>query len=335
MKEVIGEHTGDNMSTYVLDVLKEYDIIKNLGYFTMDNAPDNDTMIATLSLALRRDFRLSYDLIHHRIRCQGYIINLAVKSFLFVTDKETLDEDEETNVYNVTIAQVKEWRKKGPLGKLHNFLVYIYKSTQRLHHFLELSMNHRIPRDNATRWNSWFAMLQMAWALRDIIDEFLNLYGDSDVIDDKLTDLEWSIVRVIKDFLEKLHMSTKACESRESTLDLSLPCTDYILSLFEKHKDIYKDDPTFATMFNSGWKKMAKYYELTDRTPVYIAAIVLHPSRKWRYIEKNWKPDWVQPAKDKMKTFWETKYKPVSTTLATPSTSSTPSTSKPPNAFLQ
>ena len=47
-------------------------------------------------------------------------------------------------------------------------------------------------------------------------------------------------------------MSTKAYESRESTLDLSLPCTDYILSLFKKHKDIYKDDPTFATMFNSG-----------------------------------------------------------------------------------
>ena len=82
-------------------------------------------------------------------------------------------------------------------------------------------------------------------------------------------------------------MLTKAYESRESTLDLSLPCTDYILSLFEKHKVIYKDDPTFATMFNSGWKKMAKYYKLTDRTPVYITAIVLHLSRKWRYIKKN------------------------------------------------
>ena len=52
IKEVIREHTRDNMSTYVLDVLKEYDIIKNLGYFTIDNALDNDTMMATLSLAL-------------------------------------------------------------------------------------------------------------------------------------------------------------------------------------------------------------------------------------------------------------------------------------------
>jgi hypothetical protein len=96
------------MSKYVLEVLIKYNIIKNLGYFVMDNAPDNDTIMALLSLALRRDFRLNYDPIHHCIRCQGHIINLAVKSFLFVTDKETLDEDEETSVYTVTMAQIKE-----------------------------------------------------------------------------------------------------------------------------------------------------------------------------------------------------------------------------------
>jgi hypothetical protein len=92
MKEVVGDHSGDNMSKYVLEVLREYDVIKNLGYFTTDNASDNDTMMTALSTALRRDFRLNYDPILHRIRCQGHIINLAVKSFLFVTDKETLDE---------------------------------------------------------------------------------------------------------------------------------------------------------------------------------------------------------------------------------------------------
>ena len=47
-------------------------------------------------------------------------------------------------------------------------------------------------------------------------------------------------------------MSTKAYEARESTLDLSLPYTNYILALFERYKDEYKDNPTFATMFNSG-----------------------------------------------------------------------------------
>jgi len=47
-------------------------------------------------------------------------------------------------------------------------------------------------------------------------------------------------------------MLTKACELKELTLDLSLPCTDYILALFERYKDEYKDDLTFALMFNLG-----------------------------------------------------------------------------------
>jgi len=58
MKEVIREHTSENMSKYVIEVLKEYRIIYNLGYFVMDNALDNDTIMTTLSQALKREFRL-------------------------------------------------------------------------------------------------------------------------------------------------------------------------------------------------------------------------------------------------------------------------------------
>jgi phosphoglucomutase len=56
------------MARYVLEVLKEYDIIRNLGYFIMDNALDNDTIMITLSHSLHRDFGLKYNLIHYRIR---------------------------------------------------------------------------------------------------------------------------------------------------------------------------------------------------------------------------------------------------------------------------
>ena len=93
-----------------------------------------------------------------------------------------------------------------------------------------------------------------------MIKEFITIYGDSNLKNDRLTNMEWATVRVIKDFLKKLSMSTKACESKDSTLDLILLYTDYILSLFEKLKDEYKDDPTFSAMFNSRWKKIDKYY---------------------------------------------------------------------------
>jgi hypothetical protein len=94
-------------------------------------------------------------------------------------------------------------------------------------------------------------MLQACWIYRDAINEFIKLHGTADLKKDKLTNEEWATVQVIKDFLEKLLMLIKAYESKESTLDLSLPCTDYILSLFERFKTNYKDDPVFALMFNS------------------------------------------------------------------------------------
>ncbi len=40
------------MSKYILEVLKEYNIIKNLGYFTIDNVLDNNTIITALALIL-------------------------------------------------------------------------------------------------------------------------------------------------------------------------------------------------------------------------------------------------------------------------------------------
>jgi hypothetical protein len=95
-----------------------------------------------------------------------------------------------------------------------------------------------------------------------------------------LTDIKWSRIRVIKEFLEKLLILTKAYESQELTLDLSLPYTDYILALFKYHKDEYKNNPTFIIIFNSSWKKINKYYKLSDKTPAYITAIVLYPGRK-------------------------------------------------------
>jgi hypothetical protein len=44
---------------------------------------------------------------------------------------------------------------------------------------------------------------------------------------------------------------------------------------------------TMASMFNSRWAKMEKYYNLIDESPAYIAAIVLNLNSKWKYIESN------------------------------------------------
>jgi hypothetical protein len=60
---------GKNISKYVIEVLKEYDIKSNLGYFVIDNILDNNIIIIVLSLVLRHEFRLTYDPIYYCICC--------------------------------------------------------------------------------------------------------------------------------------------------------------------------------------------------------------------------------------------------------------------------
>jgi hypothetical protein len=77
----------------------------------MDNASNNDTIMLALSIGtcfiwelyrtrliwteLLHEYSIIYDPVTHRIRCQGHIINLSINSFIYVTDKENLEEEEE------------------------------------------------------------------------------------------------------------------------------------------------------------------------------------------------------------------------------------------------
>jgi hypothetical protein len=49
LREIQGRHTGENLAPMVLDILQDYGITHKLGYVQMDNATNNDTLIAALS----------------------------------------------------------------------------------------------------------------------------------------------------------------------------------------------------------------------------------------------------------------------------------------------
>ncbi|RKK83885.1 hypothetical protein BFJ68_g17402 [Fusarium oxysporum] len=157
-------------------------------------------------------------------------------------------------------------------------------------------------------------MLRVALNLRNAIDGYFNKWMELDCAGDELSSEDWIILEKIKSFLEKLKMTTKALESSFATLDNVLLAMDFVLTQFEAGKEAYIDDPIMAPMYNSGWAKLDKYYRLTDESPAYIAAIVLHPSHKWHYIQENWKKEWVESSKKLMETLWND-YKPVESPL--------------------
>ena len=55
MRELQDKHSGENMAEAVLEVLQDFNIYNKVGYFVMDNAPNNDTMSQCIADALNTD----------------------------------------------------------------------------------------------------------------------------------------------------------------------------------------------------------------------------------------------------------------------------------------
>jgi len=120
-----GPHSGRNIAQASLGVLDMYEIDTKVGYVTTDNASNNDTALVEFGARLQ-ERNIHFDLITSLVRCFGHIINLVVKGFLWGSDWEAF----EANIaYNTDIAKeshlLESWRKKGPMGKLHNIGIWI------------------------------------------------------------------------------------------------------------------------------------------------------------------------------------------------------------------
>ena len=75
----------------------------------------------------------------------------------------------------------------------------------------------------------------------------------------------------------------------------------------ELDHEIEKSRRHIKTSIDNCWGKLDEYYRLMDLTPVYAAAVVLHPGRRWRYFEMRWiaphQIEWLNAAKAYVKTF--------------------------------
>lgn len=303
--EVQGVHSGEAQARIVLDVLKDFGIIGKLGYFVMDNAHANDALIREVAEALK-DEGVYYNYRERRLRCNGHIINLSVQAFLF--GKQVDDYDFPDTIFTtVTDAQLNSWRKLGPLGKLHNIIVYIMASPQRIQAFRNASGGLMPHRDNNTRWNSWYEMLN--WAIEKIKPQLIALtHEEPDLSDDLLTADNWKDLIQIRDFLKGFYDTTKVTESRAATLDRVLPTMDFLLERFEEAEVQFATHTFMRESVQAGYTKMLQYWNKTERSPAYVAAIVLNPALKYMYFDR-WDPEWQPQMKQAMKTFWEDTYR--------------------------
>ena len=327
MIEIEGEHSGLNQAIAVLRVVDDFGIRGKLGYFVMDNATANDVLVDHIADSLHES-NIAYDPKQRRLRCNGHVINLVVQAFLFgkdIADYEEFDAD-----IAPSEDELAKWRRYGPLGKLHNIIVWIMASPQRRHRFGAMS-NGLLPiRDNSTRWNSWYEMLDRAMKKLKIPLQRI-CAEESGLAQDILSPDDWQTLSNIRDFLQAFYDTTKATEGRKATLDRVLPSLDFMVSRIEEAADTYENDEFMRRSLHAAYTKILLYWNKQERSPVYIAAIVLDPTLKWSYFDE-WEPEWRPNMKRQMREFWET-YKP-STVTSMAREQANPTTSTTTNEFL-
>jgi hypothetical protein len=173
-----GKHSGCNMAQNIGDVIAEFGLEQKIGYFITDNAFSNSTCLDHLA----NEFGFAKAEVW--IRCSGHVLNLVAQAVLLGHDEESFERE----LADVALEelQLQIWRKRGPIGKLHNLVYWIVRSPQRNDRLMALQRHliapHRpedtkevyeLVKDVTTRWNSFDDAAKRALYLRSAIDELM------------------------------------------------------------------------------------------------------------------------------------------------------------------
>ena len=171
-----------------------------------------------------------------------------------------------------------------------------------------------LKRDNDTRWNSWLVMLESAIDLenqiRVFIDKNYKLISKNNLNSD-----EWETIRETINILQPFQDTTKALEGDKTTLDEVLQSMDFLINHVKNKQEEHAADQNLSASLSTMWFAFDKYYQLTDKTPAYAAALLLNPTCRRKYFDDNWQyleqrsEGTVERAIDAARKLWQKEYK--------------------------
>jgi len=110
-----GPHTGANVAKIILKLLEQYGLRHKVGYFTTDNATNNETSIPEL-VKLFSNVNVAFNPVSDPMRSFGHVINLVLQAFpcghnkdAVVRELATLDDDFDT------MQKLQLWWKREPI----------------------------------------------------------------------------------------------------------------------------------------------------------------------------------------------------------------------------
>ena len=309
LPKLIESHTGLHMAETAFKMTEKYGFTDQLGFTMADGAGNNNTMAEEMDKMFAAA-GLRWDHVFHRCRCLGHIIHRAAGDFFFKAAPPPHDD--------------AAWRQFGCYGKLHNIVIWVQSSTERVERWHQLS-SLVLLRDNSTRWHSYYDMCARALLLKWPLIQLLQT--EPGLSKNHLSPEDWGYLENLTKFLEPFRDATKSNEGVEDSIDRILPSMEFLISHLEGAMDEYRGNPFMEDRVQATWEKLHIYYKLTDDTIVYAAATVLNPILKWRWFESQWDtPElrvYLLTTLARIKQLWLTDYAEQSAEPARPPTPQT------------
>ncbi|KAG9040712.1 hypothetical protein FS837_000278, partial [Tulasnella sp. UAMH 9824] len=290
----------------MVSILKDLGVLQRIGYFTLDNASNCDTLVDQVSQELEA-LNIGFTRDQNRLRCFPHVVNLAVQDFLDNLSselppeiaaiysgndlsrlKQLLDEDSfdgEDIVHRirglVAALRVSGQRREtfqriiisGNAGRLWDNALDIWKTwwVDMDPEFRMSDIAIQLPvvqplLDCPTRWSSSFVMLHRFLELYPAINHFVN------------TTEELSKFKITRPDIERLSTFTKPCGShmRHSS------CFPM------KWMELKSNIPELQVPLTIGISKIQDYITKTRKSDVYALAMVINPTMKLDWVKNHW-----------------------------------------------
>ncbi|KAG6996788.1 putative AC transposase [Fusarium oxysporum f. sp. conglutinans] len=270
LRRQLGIHSGEILAETLFEIVQLWDIRGQVGKVISDNVTTNDTCLSYFYRQLNPSIRPA-DIKARRMRCYGHVLNLVARAFLFGKDAESFELESDINgMRGLQEQDLRHWRSKGPIGKLHNIVKFIRSSPQRSEYFKRIAHEQEdegyhlceestaeldVILNNETRWNSTYMMMERALRKQtDIRAYIFALEGEKDEekripADDILSKEDWRVLGEVNEILTPLYHQTMRTQGwgkgdSHGRLWEVLVGMEYLLEHFEDWKGFYNEFTT-------------------------------------------------------------------------------------------
>ncbi|EFZ03811.2 transposase [Metarhizium robertsii ARSEF 23] len=309
-------HTGENISIAVTEVLEEFELVlqNRVGCFILDNAANNDRAVEELGRTLK--WR---DPASKRIRCFGHVFHRVARAMLFINNGDSFED--------LGPDDFDEWTKAGgPVGKLHNLVVWVHRSNQAtamLRRLQEEDPDKAYPGtldvvlDNSTRWLSQYYMIERAITLRQYLEELIDITVQSSKKLTRSRSKPTQRRNSAPKCLDEGNLLTDQDWDALGWLKNILAMFDSCLLRLEGDGQVRVRKGGVEAQYGVIWQIAIAYeFLLTTLEKAKIEAQcrpepILHPGIQWAFLQKAYggREEWLCKVHHLVQTLWEEEYR--------------------------